>query len=97
MLEKLGADLAVVRETVITLSRGYQHEGAVAPRQPGVWQKLPPGIFIASCSFCETASPDCGRLFVGRNRQLICETCVTTAAALLEGDPGDAPAEPGPG
>jgi ATP-dependent Clp protease ATP-binding subunit ClpC len=80
VLVKLGADLSRVRQQVIQLLGGDPvefHEEGVGPTRLTV-------IGPAPCSFCGTASPECGTLFVGRGNVLICEHCVAIAAAETE-------------
>jgi ATP-dependent Clp protease ATP-binding subunit ClpC len=73
VLEHLGADLGRVRQQVIELLGGDPVEQA----GPSKFTVIAP----ASCSFCNTPSPECGTLFVGSRGVLICEHCVTKAAA----------------
>jgi hypothetical protein len=78
VLENLGADLDRVRQQVIQqLSYTGAEPTGAGPTRVTV-------IGPAPCSFCGTASPECGTLFVGRGNVLICEHCVAIAAAATE-------------
>ena len=77
VLERLGADLSRVRQQVLHLLGG----DPVVPHEQGVGPTRVTVIGPAPCSFCGTASPECGTLFVGRGNVLICEHCVAIAAA----------------
>ena len=93
VLVGLGADLARVRQTVVTFLAGYS--GAPEEQTDAPTARVVSGILV-TCSFCGRSSPEGGRIVAGRLGAFICEGCIREWSTQLEATPrveGEGPAD----
>jgi ATP-dependent Clp protease ATP-binding subunit ClpA len=80
-LRELGADLTTVRQAVVQALSGYDPWSTRMPRRAQMGTTMGPRP--AECGFCGRPSPECGTLYSGSSRALICEQCLTRGAGVV--------------